>query len=401
MLITMIPLRDRRGKVAGYRLSGCPEDPRRRSSPDEEARLIVEQVPNLSRMVGRTIIVPVTPGLLHTGIITRFASVDALWLIASETLEDPLHRRTVDRLIGTGFNFVLQGYPEDDFLPASLTGSPIILDAANTPPAILESQIRTLAESGFLPVVRGVDDRVTRQAVLGAGAVLYSGRQLARGAAVAPDRTTEDSVIRAITMLAAFSDGRPADATFDAFVRDDPHLAASLLKTMSSAALGVRGPRSVSHALTMLGRDAIMERMVAVTARLIGEATQDPELAFQALRRARLCERVGTALDTAPHPRARIIAGLLSTLEFALGAPGAIIAQRINLPPALKDVLADRLHPLGQLVDVIDAMEYGWWEDMLFRSSRLGIRPRVIGEAWLETWRLARDELGAARIDSF
>ena len=151
----------------------------------------------------------------------------------------------------------------------------------------------------------------------------------------------------------------------------------------------------------MLGRDAIMERMVAVTARLIGEAAQDPELAFLALRRARLCERVGTALDTAPHPRARVIAGLLSTLEFALGSPGPVIAQRLALTPALKDVMVDRALPLGQLLDVVDAMDYGWWDDMLYRSQRLGIRPRVIAEAWTDAWRAARDELGITRADGF
>lgn len=401
MLITMIPLRDPRSRVVGYRISGCPEDHRRSRNPDEETRAIIEQIPTLARLAGRTVIAPVTPGLLQAGIITRFASVDAVWMVSSDALDDPLTRRTVERLIGSGFNFALQGFPESDTLIPSLLGCPVILDASNTPPAILEGRIKSLVEAGLLPLIRGVDDRVTRQAVIAAGASLYSGRPLPRGAAAAPDRTTEDSVIRAITMLAAFSDGRPADATFDAFVRDDPHLAGSLLKTMSSAAMGVRGPRSVSHALTMLGRDTIMERMVAVTARLIGEAAQDQELAFQALRRARLCERVGTALDTAPHPRARVLAGLLSTLEFALGSPSSIIAQRLSLPPALRDVLLERSLPLGRLIDVVDAMEYAWWDDMLIRSERLGIRPRVIAEAWIDTWRVSRDELGTARVEGF
>jgi EAL and modified HD-GYP domain-containing signal transduction protein len=264
---------------------------------------------------------------------------------------------------------------------------------------VLEGRIRVLTEAGLRPLVRGVDDRVTRQRVLATGVPLYSGRQLTRGAGVAPDRTTEDSIIRAITTLAAFADGRPPDAGFDAFVRDDPHVAASLLKAMASTSLGVRGPRSVTHAMTMLGREAIMDRLVAVTARLIGEAANDAELAFAALRRARVCERVGVALDTAPHPRARVVAGLLSTLEFALGAPAAVLAQRLTLPPQLKDVLVERDQLLGQLLDVVDAIEYGWWDDMVARSKRLGIRPRVVADAWLDGWRTARDELGLSRAD--
>lgn len=400
MLVSLAPLRDRRERVVGYAVSSFPDDPRDAPlGPDGEARRTLEYVPQLSRMVGRSLVVPVTPAVVREGAITRFASLDAVWLVATESLDDPQTRRAVDRLVGAGFHFALQGYPEGDPLPSSLAGSMVVLDAARTSAAALDSQVRALLDVGLRPLARGVDDRVMRQRILASGVPMYIGRQLTRGASVAADRTTEDSVLRAITMLAAFSDGRPPDATFDSFVRDDPHVAASLLKAMSSAALGVRGPRSVSHAMTMLGRDAIIERLVAVTARLIGEAAQDPELALAALRRARLCERVGTALDTAPHPRARVVAGLLSTLEFALASPAPVIAQRLQLPAPLRDVLDARVQPLGQLLDVVDAMEYGWWDDLTVRCRQLSIRPRVVAEAWLETWRSSRDELGLSRPD--
>ena len=398
MLVSLAPLRDRRERVAGYALSAFPDEhvgpP---LGPDEEARRTLEMLPAISRMAGRSLVVPVTPAVVRDGVITRFASLDAVWLIATEALDDAATRRAVDRLIAGGFHFALHGYPDGEPLPPSLAGSMIVLDAARTPSAVLERRVRVLLDAGLRPLFRGVDDRVMRHRVLRAGASLYTGRHLTRGATVAPDRTTEDSVLRAISMLAAFSDGRPPDAAFDAFVRDDPHVAASLLKAMSSASLGVRGPRSVSHALTVLGRDAIIERLVAVTARLIGDAAQDPELAFAALRRARLCERVGTALDAAPHPRARVVAGLLSTLEFALASPAAVIAQRLALPAQLRDALEARQHPLGQLLDLVDAMEYGWWDDLAVRCRGLGIRPRVIGDAWLDTWKDAREELGLAR----
>lgn len=399
MLISLAPLRDRRERVVGYAVSGHPDELQGTAGPDDEARRILELVPSLARLAARSLVVPITPTLVRDGAITRFASLDAVWLIATEALDDPTTRRAVDRLIGAGFHFALQGFPEGEPLPPSLAGSTIVLDAARTPPSVLEGRVRVLTEAGLRPLVRGVDDRVTRQRVLATGIPLYSGRQLTRGAGVAPDRTTEDSIVRAITMLAAFADGRPPDAGFDAFVRDDPHVAASLLKAMASASLGVRGPRSVTHAMTMLGREAIMDRLVAVTARLIGEAANDPELAFAALRRARVCERVGVALDTAPHPRARVVAGLLSMLEFALGAPSAVLAQRLTLPPQLKDVLVARDQLLGQLLDVVDAIEYGWWDDMVARSKRLGIRPRVVADAWLDGWRAARDELGLSRAD--
>lgn len=210
MLISLAPLRDRRERVMGYALSSYPEDTRGAPlSPDDEARRTLEMVPQISRMVGRSLVVPVTPAVVREGAITRFASLDAVWLVATEALDDATTRRAVDRLIGAGFHFALHGFPEGDPLPPSIGGSTIILDAARTPSPLLEARIRVLLENGLRPLVRGVDDRVTRQRVVAAGVSMYTGRQLARGAAIAPDRTTEDSILRAITMLAAFSDGRP------------------------------------------------------------------------------------------------------------------------------------------------------------------------------------------------
>lgn len=400
MLTSLLPIRDRRDRVIGYAVSACPADGGRSGSdPDRDARRLVEMVGTLTRMAGRSLVVPVTATIVREGAITRFASADAVWLLATETLDDAATRRSVERLIGAGFHFALQGFPDGDPLPSSLIGSTIVLDAADMPLTVLEPRVRTLLDAGLRPMVRGVDDRFTRQIVMQAGVLLYSGRMLARGASTRVDPTTEESVIRALDMLSAFADGRPTDSSFDAFVQDDVHLAASLLKTMGSASLGVRGPRSVGHAITLLGRDAIMDRFVSVTARLIGDAARDAELGFTALRRARMCEQMGAALDSAPHPRARVVAGLLSTLEFALGASAPILSERTTLPPVLRDVMTDRQLPLGQLLDVIDALEYGWWADFLSRCERIGIAPAVVADAWMASWRVARDELGMARSD--
>jgi c-di-GMP-related signal transduction protein len=253
-----------------------------------------------------------------------------------------------------------------------------------------------LLDAGLRPLVRNVDDRATRLRVLAAGVPMVCGRLLARGASTPVDRDAEASALRALRMLASYADGRPADAAFDKYVHEDQHLGSSLLRALGSASLGARGPRSVSHALNVLGRDAVMERLLAVTARLIADAANDSELALIALRRARMLERLGAAIDGAPHPRARAIAGLLSVAEFALGTPSVQLAEQLELPPALADSMRERQLPLGQLVDVIDAMEYGWWDDLRSRCGRLGVAPLVVSEGWMAAWRAAREELGNA-----
>ncbi len=400
MLATMLPIRDRRDRVVGYTVSSCaPSATAPAASSEAEARATVDSVPRFARLAGRSVVVPVMPSLVRDGTITRFASTDAVWLVATSALDEAGTRRAVERLTGQGFHFALDGFPEGEPLPPTLAGATLQLDAWHTPPAQLEGRIGRLIEAGLRPMVRGVDDRATRQRALAAGAALHSGRTLVRGASAVVNRDAEARVLRTLATLAAFSDGRPPDAAFDAFIEDDADIGAALVKAMSSAALGVRGPRSVKHALNMLGRDAVMEQLVTVIARMIGEAAGDPELAFLALRRARVCERAGAALEPVPHPRARSAAGLLSVLEFAFGTPAYDVAGRLELSPTLRDTLERRARPLGMLLDAVDAIDYGWWDDFRARCALLGISPLMLSDAHLEAWRDARDELGHARLD--
>ncbi len=399
LLVALLPIRDRRDRVVGYSVRSCPAD-ERRSVNQDDARRTVELVVSLSRLVGRSVVVPVTPTLVRDGALSRFASADAVWLISTDSLDDPPTRKAVDRLLGAGFHFALDGFPEGEPLLPALVGATIVLDAQRTSPAQLDSRIRLLLEAGLRPLVRGVDDRMLRHRVMAAGAPLYCGRFLTRPASAPTDGAAGASALRAIAVLASFADGRPPGAAFEAFVRDDRHLAASMLRSVRSASLGARSARTTEQMLALLGRDAVIDQLIGVTAFLMGEGANDSELALAALRRARFCEQVGAAMDVAPHPRARTVAGLLSLLEFALGRPPAFLSQQLELPEMLRDAMLEREGGLGQLVDLADAIEYGWWDDLRSRCARLGVSPMIVGEAWLAAWRAARDELGFARTDA-
>jgi len=396
MLTTLLPLRDRRERVVGFAVSSCPAYERRSAEDDEaQQRQALEAVPTLMRLTGRSLVVPVTPALLRDGAVTRFASTDAVWLLATDALDDAATRRVVERLISNGLHFALNGFPEGAPLPQALAGSMIVLDASKTSPTLLDNRVRSVLSAGLRPLVRNVDDRATRHRVLATGAPMISGRLLARGAATPVDHAAEEGCLRALATLAAYADGRPVDGAFDKYVHEDPTLGASLLKAISASSLGVRGPRSVSHALNVLGRDAVMEQLLVATARMLAEAANDTDLALIALRRARMLERLGAALDSAPHPRARALAGLLSIAEFALGMSSTDLAERLNLPAVLSDTLTERTSALGKLVDIADAMDYSWWDDLRARCNGLGIAPLVVSEAWLAAFRSAREELGS------
>ena len=399
MLAALLPIRDQRDKVVAYELTAYPiSDTVSALSNEAVARNTLELLSTLPlpRLANdRPVHVPVTPGLVRDGALARFASVDAVFVLATQALDDQATSRAVERLIGRGFRFGLDGFPDGNPLPPALTGATVALDAARLAPLALASRIQMLLHAGLKPIARSVDDRATRERVLGVGVKLYTGRILPR--ASTRDAEAESGAKRAVTMLAAFSDGRPPDTSFDAFVRNETRLATEILRVMRSATLGVRGPRTIDHALTVLGRDAILDRMTALVARLVSESAGDPELALIALRRARMCERLATALERPPHPRMRRLAGLVSVLDAAFGVPASSLSSHVALPSVLADVAVERLQPLGQLVDIVEAYDNGWWPDMRARCRVVGVAPTVVREAYFDAWRDAREELGASR----
>ncbi|MEO7358908.1 MAG: hypothetical protein ABI120_01175 [Gemmatimonadaceae bacterium] len=399
MLAALLPVRDPRDRVVAYELTAYPESAAVSiASNEDDARgtldlLSTLPLPRLAS--GRPVHVPVTPALVRDGALSRFASVDAVFVLATQALEDPATTRAVEVLISRGFHFGLDGFPDGPPLPAGLKGATIALDAARVAPLTLASRIQLLLQAGLKPIARNVDDRATRERVLGLAVPLYSGRILPR--ATLCDAIAESGVKRAVTILAAFSDGRPPDTSFDAYVRNDARLSAEILRVMRSASMGVRGPRTVEHAFTVLGRDVILDSMTALVARLAAECAGDPELALVALRRARMCERLADALERPPHPRTRCLAGLVSILDAAFGVPPSSLSSHVALSPALTDVAMDRVQPLGQLIDVIDAYDNGWWPDVRSRCHNLGVSPSVIQQAYFDAWRDAREELGYSK----
>lgn len=400
LLATLLPIRDHRDRIVAHHLASCPAHGRFGEEwSDDEARQSLDLIAPLGRLAGGTLVVPVPPTLVRDGSLTRFASADVVWLIATASIEEPATRRTIERLVGTGFRFALDGAPEGAPLPAAVAGAPINIDANRLPAAAFASRAQLYLEAGLRPIARGVDDRATRRRVLACGVGLYMGLPLVRGARTPIDTQAEASALRTLRTLAEFADGRPPDTRLDAFVEEDAPLSAMLLRSLRSASIAVRGPRSVAQAMTVLGRDAVLDRLFGAVARLLGEAVHDPELAFVAARRARTCERIGGALDSAPHPRARVLAGLLSMLHAATGRPPMALADELALPPFLSDVLTDRAQPLGRLVGAIEAHEQAWWPDLRSRCADLDIAPAVVSEAYFAAWRVAREDLGPYRTE--
>jgi len=396
LLATLIPVRDARERTIAYELRTHPLSGSTVGSIDDEARatLTMLQRRDLLRAVrGKPLYVPITPVVLRGGAITGFASADVVFFLATEALEDSETLRALERYATAGFRFGFVGGALAATLPEPLLGAPVAFDAGALSGLTLATTVQRLLDAGARPIARQVDDRATRERLRAAGVLAFTGRPLPRGRAASNE--ARPRVLRALSLLTSLADGRPPDASFDAFVASDPVVAQSVLRATASASTGAIRPRTLTHAFTLLGRDAMLERLVVATAFLLGTCGGDTELPAIALRRSRSLERLGGALDGVGHPRARALAGVLSVADVATGLPPVVLSDELRAPPLLRDALVERRAPLGALLDVLEAHEYGWWDDLFSRCAALGIAPAVVGDAWFEGWQHARLEIVA------
>src|SRR4026207_2452217 len=122
MLASLLPIRNNRDRAVAYELSTCPsQDDHGTKEVDDDARATLEllgtlPLPRLSG--GRSVHVPVTPGIVRSGALSRFASVDAVFVMSTQALDDVATRRAIERLIAQGMRIGLDGFPDGTSLPA-------------------------------------------------------------------------------------------------------------------------------------------------------------------------------------------------------------------------------------------------------------------------------------------
>jgi c-di-GMP-related signal transduction protein len=400
-LVTLLPIRDARERTIAFELRAHPISGHAPPNIDAEARALLSllQRRDLLRAVrGRPLHVPITPAVLRGGAITGFASADVVFTLAADALDDDDTRRALEKYATAGFRFgfVLDATRADapPALASALHGSWVALDATQVAGGLaLASTLQRLLESGARPIARQVDDRATRERLRASGVQGFTGRPLPRGHSASDEARVR--AVAALTLLARFADGRPADASIEEFITNDPEIGRSVFRATSSAAMGTTRPRTLTQAFLLLGRDAMLDRLLVATAFLLGDSAGDPEIAAIAIRRGRTLERLGAAIERAGHPRARMVAGLLSIADVATGIPPVMLAETLGAGAAVRDLLIERQTPLGALLDVVEAHEFAWWDDLFTRADRLGLAPQVVGDAWLASWLDARSETSA------
>ncbi len=210
-------------------------------------------------------------------------------------------------------------------------------------------------------------------------------------------RTPSVNDANALRLLGTVRDPRVNDAVLEDGFRLDLGLSYELLKLVNSAAVAGREVWSIGHAIRLLGRDAIHQRLATIVLRSLGDKGVRAELAHRALVRGRFCELLA---DDAGMARARgplFAVGFLSVLPDLLGIPPADLGKHVPLAPDVFDAIVHRTDVFGTILSLVEAYETERWDGVLVRCAAEGIPPEHLADRYVRSLTWAREQLGPAR----
>lgn len=227
--------------------------------------------------------------------------------------------------------------------------------------AALRGEIPLLAElrtSGVQLLASHVDSREMMTDLQALGFTLFQGYYFAHPASHAVTRADPRklAVIDLLTKLAGDEDDPVIEEAFKA----NPALSLHLLQVVNSSAFALKTRiRSIKHAFAILGRKQLERWLQVLLFAFDGDGAPSPLMEL-ALRRARFMEFV---LIYRTHQGSTVLqdeaymTGLLSLVDVLLGWPMQEAVERLNLADAVRQALLHREGPLGQLLDLCEALE--------------------------------------------
>ena len=149
----------------------------------------------------------------------------------------------------------------------------------------------------------------------------------------------------------------------EAVIVHDVGLSYRLLKYINSAAFGMRSEiESVRQALSLLGLRNI-QRWLSVLSLALLSKDKPQELILTAMLRGRILEEMMNRLK---HPGASecFLLGLFSLLDAFLDQPMDQVLEEVSLPRDVHEGLTNPESRLGQLLEVVKAIELEHWNDV-------------------------------------
>ena len=284
-----------------------------------------------------------------------------------------------------GFRLVLDA-GDDPVADAAVALADVVkLDAAQVLAGAREAVIAAAFANGSQLYAGGVEQPSAFDTLRHRGFHLFQGYHFARATQISGERADPRklAVLDLLAKLALDADDRLLEESF----KTDPALSLHLLRLVNSSAFALPMKiRSLKHAFVVLGR-AQLSRWLQVLLYVLDGRAGSSSLMELALRRARFMEYV---LTYRTHHTGSLLQdeaymiGLLSLADVLMGWTMEQVVSRLSLAEELRDALVNRNRPLGQLIDLCEALERADFDTVAQLAAALQLSPEAVAAAQQE-----------------
>ena len=201
------------------------------------------------------------------------------------------------------------------------------------------------------------------------------------------------AVMRLLNLL---RDSNTKDGELESAFQTDVALVYKLLRIVNAAAVGGRGITSISHAVRLIGRDALHRWLSVILVATLGEKGDvSHELALTAMTRARMCELISKNASRRLDPGSAFIVGLLSLLDVLLEIPMDTILAKLELSDDVRAALLDRKGPFAPALRVVEAYEQAEWDLAQSFAEAAAVSAETLPNLYIDALHWAADNLNA------
>lgn len=380
--------------IAGYELLRRDIDqPECQGVPHEQA-LIDVFLGHGTRNVtgGLPAFVSVSREMLLSNTLYVFSPQSVILQVTLPEQDDPELLRACESLAFSGYRIALDHFVFADHARPFLELGPIVkIDLLRLPGDKLSGQIEPLRDYPALLLAENVENRAEHAQCIALGFEFFQGYHFSRPETFSRKDISVDH-IRVFRLMRLVRDLNSTDAAIEEAFRGDVALSYKLLRMVNSASTGARGVRSISHALRLLGRDALYRWLALMLLAPARRSDIDAEIVHATLLRARFCELLADAGSRPLASGTCFMLGLLSALHSTIGIPVEDISENLDTVPELNAALQARRGPYGALLALVEAYEDGRWDDASAMCDEFGVPPIDLARHYLDsmTWATER-----------
>jgi c-di-GMP phosphodiesterase len=394
------PILDARGQVYGYELLfRATAEATTFSEPGHaSARLISDVVtgPGFDALSdGKRVFVNLSADVLLADVSGLFDPERVVLEIPSTTAVTPEVAEMCRRLHGHGHALALDGFAQGAAAEALLPQARFAkVDVLDTPLEDVASLAASLLAKGLTVIAERVETEEAFLAAKAAGCSLFQGYYFCRPQTVSVKAMSANQLTQ-MQLVAALMQDNVSLVTIEELLKRDTTLSYRVLRTVNSAAFGLRREiGSIREALLLLGLDQIRKWASLWTLAALNRGPS--ELVTMTIVRARTCEAVGNALGR--NDQGYFLLGLCSLLDALLGQPMKQVVAELPVTAEIRGALLGESNHARQVLDAVARYERADWLESSSAAAAAGLDEDTLPQAYLDAlaWARAVTQAGKA-----